>query len=360
MVLLSQNDQKKALFTAQLLDWALHENKRELPWKEEKEPYRIWLSEIILQQTRAAQGRPYYERFIAAYPTLADLAAAPDDDVFRLWQGLGYYNRCRNMLETARYLVAEKEGKFPEDFEELLSLKGIGPYTAAAIASFAFGRPHAVVDGNVIRVLARVFGIQMPFDTSEGKKEFQQLATALLAADEPARYNQAIMDLGATVCLPLSPVCGACPERKICTAFQEGLINLLPVRSKKQAIRQRFFHYILLQWQDTLWVHRRGAGDIWQNLYEPLLVETPEALDSKQLLQLEAVKRLHLKGEIQFGGSLKQRLTHQQLELRFFIFELSEKPDLHLLAGQWQPVGRLQRLAFPRSVVSFFQKNHYF
>lgn len=360
MATASDDAAKKRLFTAQLLHWAAHENQRDLPWKEETDPYRIWLSEIILQQTRAEQGRPYYERFITAYPTLQDLAAAPDDDVFRLWQGLGYYNRCRNMLTTARKLVMENEGKFPEDYDSLLALKGIGPYTAAAIASFAFGRPHAVVDGNVIRVLARVFGLATPFDTTEGKKEFQQLATELLASDEPARYNQAIMDLGATVCLPLSPVCGACPERKICTAFNKGLINLLPVRSKKQGLKQRFFHYLLLQHKGELWLHRRGPGDIWQNLYEPLLVETEEALDSRMIQQTELVKRLAVKGDLQYMGNLRQRLTHQQLELRFFIYQLTEKPDMQGLEGLWQPLNKLQRLAFPRSVVTFFEKNHYF
>jgi len=352
--------QKKIFFTTQLLEWAQHENKRQLPWKEEKDPYRIWLSEIILQQTRAEQGRPYYERFIATYPTLKDLAAAPDDDVFRLWQGLGYYNRCRNMLETARYLVAENAGKFPESFEELLALKGIGSYTAAAIASFAFGRPHAVVDGNVIRVLARVFAIETPFDTTAGKKEFQQLATSLLAKETPALFNQAIMDLGATICLPLSPVCGACPERKICTAFQEGRINLLPVRSKKQPVKQRFFHYLILQWEGTIWLHRRGPADIWQNLYEPYLIEAGTALDSKALLLQESVQALSLQGPLSFAGSLRQRLTHQQLEIRFFIAELSAKPQMAGADGQWVPVQQLGRLAFPRSLVSFFQKNHYF
>lgn len=351
---------KKDFFTAQLLHWAEHENNRQLPWKEESDPYRIWLSEIILQQTRAAQGQPYYERFIAAYPTLQDLANAPDDEVFRMWQGLGYYNRCRNMLETARYLVAEHAGKFPETYESLLSLKGVGTYTAAAIASFAFGKPHAVVDGNVIRVLARVFGIEIPFDTTAGKKEFQQLASELLPAEAPAVYNQAIMDLGATVCLPLSPVCGACPQRKSCTAFQQGMINMLPVRSKKQAVKQRVFHYLLLQYEEKIWLHRRGPGDIWQNLYEPFLLETDASLNMKELLQQDTIAQLNLEGEISFQGSLKQRLTHQQLELRFFVAKLTQLPDFTSFEGNWHPMQQLQQLAFPKSLVTFFQKNHYF
>lgn len=357
---MANSEQKKKLFTAQLLHWTRHENKRQLPWKLVQDPYRIWLSEIILQQTRAEQGRPYYERFVAAFPTLPDLAAAEDDAVFRIWQGLGYYNRCRNMLETARYLVAKNNAEFPKTFDELLALKGIGPYTAAAIASFAFGEPHAVVDGNVIRVLARVFDVQTPFDTGAGKKEFQQLADGLLATDTPALYNQAIMDLGATICLPLSPVCGACPQRKICTAFQEGRISLLPVRSKKQTIKQRFFHYLILTWEDTVWLHRRGSGDIWQNLYEPLLFESDRELDTKNLMRQETQATLDLKGDIRFAGSLRQRLTHQQLELRFFVAVLSEKPALKGREGSWQPVRKLQELAFPRSIVTFFEKNHYF
>lgn len=351
--------QQKKTFTRKLSDWHGQENTRSLPWKGEKDPYRIWLSEIILQQTRAGQGLPYYQRFLEAYPTIGDLAAAPDEEVFRLWQGLGYYNRCKNLLATARYIAGELGGQFPRGYEAILSLKGIGTYTAAAIASFAFGLPHAVVDGNVYRVLARVFGIETPYDTTEGKKRFQALASELLDRNDPAGYNQAIMDLGATVCTPLSPSCTDCPLDSVCFARKHQATGDLPVKSKKTQVRQRFFHYLLFRNDNRIWVRKRREG-IWSNLFEPYLVETPAALDSKALSSNEAYKTLNINREPEYEGSLTHRLTHQLIEVRFFSVSLDD-PSLPLPEeGAWVPINRLNDYAFPRPMVLFFEKKSYF
>lgn len=204
-----------------------------MPWKGEKDPYKIWLSEIILQQTRVEQGLSYYNNFIKTFPDIQQLAKAKDEKIFKLWEGLGYYTRCRNLIASARFVAKEKKGKFPDSYEEIKALKGVGPYTAAAISSFAFNLPHAVVDGNVFRVLARVFGIDKPTDTTEGKKYFTQLAEELLDKKRPGLYNQAIMDFGAMICKPASPLCATCCFKKHCIAFQRDRINELPVKEKK-------------------------------------------------------------------------------------------------------------------------------
>ena len=229
--------QHKVWFSKALKNWHLVENNRKMPWKGIKDPYKIWLSEIILQQTRVEQGLTYYNRFIECYPDVHSLAKAADNQVFKLWEGLGYYSRCRNLIKAAKTISIEHDGLFPASKEGLLALSGIGNYTAAAIGSFAFGLPLAVVDGNVLRVLSRVFGISTPVDTPAGKKVLEQLAEQLLDTKDPALYNQAIMDLGATVCKPRQPICGACPFQHKCLAFETGKIEQLPVKSKK--IKQR-------------------------------------------------------------------------------------------------------------------------
>jgi A/G-specific adenine glycosylase len=336
------------LFTERLMHWHRTANHRSLPWKGERDPYKIWLSEIILQQTRAEQGLPYYLKFAGTYPTVKHLANATDEAAYKLWQGLGYYNRCKNMLSTARQVVQERGGEFPDTYEGLLALKGIGPYTAAAIASFAYGLPQAVVDGNVNRVLARCFGIDTPIDSTEGKKEFQQLATELLYAEDSAAYNQAIMDHGATICTPALPKCSECPLTPDCFAFNKNLIAILPVKSKKAAVRLRYFHYLLLRRDDQLWLQKRTGKDIWQNLYQPYLIESATALDSRELQQTEAFKALNITTAPEYEGALKQRLTHQLIETR-------PLPD-----GAWVPLNKLKNYAFPGTLVSFFEKKDYF
>ena len=347
-------------FTSQLMHWHETANQRTLPWKGERDAYKIWLSEIILQQTRADQGLPYYERFVDAYPTVAHLANASDEAAFRLWQGLGYYNRCKNMLSTARQVVSELDGQFPNTYQGLLALKGIGPYTAAAIASFAYGLPQAVVDGNVNRVLARFFGIDTPYDTTEGKKQFQQLADDLLHTVDSAAYNQAIMDLGATICTPQLPRCPDCPLQSRCVAYNKNLIGYLPVKSKKQLVRVRFFNYLLLRHEDKLWLHKRDAKDIWQNLHEPYLIESTEPLDSKGLQETEAYNNLVLTDPPVYEGKLSQRLTHQLIESRFFTANVPDMKDMDGFEGRWVPVTKLKTYAFPKTLVSFFEKKLYF
>jgi A/G-specific adenine glycosylase len=343
-------------FTEQLMHWHAFANKRSLPWKEERDPYKIWLSEIILQQTRAEQGLPYYLRFTETFPRIADMAAADDEVVFRLWQGLGYYNRCRNMLATARYISNELSGHFPDTYETIVALKGVGPYTAAAIASFAFGLPHAVVDGNVYRVLSRFFGDATPIDSGEGKKLFAQLADMLLDKKDSAGYNQAIMDLGATVCTPQQPRCDVCPVQARCVARREGLIALLPVKEKKLIVRNRYFNYLLLQQDDRLWIRKRTAKDIWQDLYEPFLLETETLVSPEVLTSLPAFRELGVQGALRFAGRKKQRLTHQLIETEFYLVQVSGQSPVLPPDGLWVPVDQLNRYAFPRTLTAFFNK----
>ena len=354
------NSTGKIYFTAELKRWHSTANQRSLPWKEEKDPYKIWLSEIILQQTRALQGLPYYLKFAEAYPTVHKMAAAKDEEAFRLWQGLGYYNRCRNMLATARYIANELKGKFPASYSEILELKGIGPYTAAAIASFAYGLPHAVVDGTVYRVLARYFGIDTPFDTTEGKKLFQSLAQELLDEGNSAGYNQAIMDLGATVCTPAAPACGECPLRKNCFALKQDIVQLLPVKSKKVTVKKRYFHYLLIHAGDKIWIQKRSDKDIWQNLHEPYLVEAKGAMDAKTLKEHTGYSALPwAENTPVYEGNMSQRLTHRIIETRFFSLEVKEAKTIQG-AGKWVDVASLKNLAFPKTLVSFLEKKLYF
>ena len=289
------------------------------------------------------------------------MAAANDEQAFRLWQGLGYYNRCKNMLATARYISGELKGKFPTNYEGLLQLKGIGPYTAAAIASFAYGLPHAVVDGNVYRVLARSFGMDVPFDTTDGKKAFSLLAQQLLDKSDSAAYNQAIMDLGATICVPRSPLCDQCPLQKKCVAYHGQLIDILPVRSKKQSVRKRHFHYLLLKWKNTIWIQKRTGNDIWENLHEPYLIENSEPLDIKELLNHKQFKETGIAySSIKYDGNTTQRLTHQLINTRFFSIKLSEKSKFNSTNGRWLSISELNKVAFPKTLVSFLENNLYF
>lgn len=265
------------------------------------------------------------------------------------------------MLATARYICGELNGRFPSGYDELLQLKGIGPYTAAAIASFAFGLPHAVVDGNVYRVLARYFGIDIPFDTTSGKKEFATLAQQLLDKKDSAAYNQAIMDLGATVCTPRSPLCDQCPLQKKCIAYHSGLIDLLPVKSKKLTVRKRYFNYILLKWENQIWIHKRTGNDIWENLHEPFLVETNEPIDIKTLKKHPLFKEMNISYDlIKNEGNITQRLTHQLINTQFFTVRLNQKPKINIHGGMWAKPDELKKAAFPKTLVSFLENNLYF
>jgi A/G-specific adenine glycosylase len=350
----------KSYFTKQLINWHRTDNDRELPWKSEKKPYKIWLSEIILQQTRAQQGLPYYLNFTKTYPTIKKLAAAKDEDAFRLWQGLGYYNRCRNMLATARYVSNELKGKFPSTYDEIIALKGIGSYTAAAIASFAYGLPYAVVDGNVYRVLSRYFGIELSSDSTEGKKLFQSLAAELLYTDDSAAYNQAIMDLGATICTPKKAICADCPLHKNCIAFKQDMIELLPVRTKKLKVRTRYFNYLVLKKGNRIWIQQRNEKDIWQSLHEPFLIETSKPVSVQELVKNSIYKSTKIQGKPRLINEQTQKLSHQTIKSSFFLVDISNNVPLLPEKGDWVTFQQLEKIAFPKTIVSFLEKKLYF
>lgn len=257
-------------FSSILLTW-YDQHKRDLPWRNTRDPYLIWLSEIILQQTRVAQGLAYYLRFAARFPTPRALAEAAEDEVLKLWQGLGYYSRARYLHQAAKSM----DGVFPSTYAGVRALKGVGDYTAAAICSIAYDMPYAVVDGNVYRVLSRVYALETPIDSTPGKKAFSDLAQKLLDKKRPGDYNQAIMDFGATVCTPESPLCASCPLSGVCLAYKTDRVDKFPVKHQKTKVSSRWFHYIYVEQGSDTWLHKRGAGDVWQNLYEPVLLEAP-------------------------------------------------------------------------------------
>ncbi len=317
---------EKKFFTDALAAW-FDPAARPMPWKNERDPYRIWLSEIILQQTRVEQGLPYFSAFTEAFPTVEKLARASEQEVFKLWQGLGYYSRARNLHATARHVFFDLNGSFPTSYEGLKKLKGVGPYTAAAIASFAFDEPRAVLDGNVFRVLSRFFGIETPTDSTEGKRLFQQLADEVLDFRNPARHNQAMMDFGATVCIPARPMCEKnCPLRKKCLAFLNENVLRLPVKSKALAKRDRFFHFFIFEKKGRIWLRERTEKDIWRGLFEPPMIETDrlettekglrELIGEHFLIQNFRVKKI--------SQPMRQTLTHQRIAAVFVEAEIGE------------------------------------
>ncbi|MES1225059.1 MAG: A/G-specific adenine glycosylase, partial [Bacteroidota bacterium] len=281
----------KRYFSDIIVKWYLN-NKRNLPWRESRDPYNIWLSEIILQQTRVSQGLPYYERFVTTYPTVDALAAAPEQDVLRLWQGLGYYSRARNLHKCAKTVVELHEGKFPGSFQQLLSLPGIGEYTAAAVASIAFEEPVAVVDGNVFRVLSRLFGIDTPINSSEGKKIFTDLANAFIGSDRPDLHNQAVMEFGALFCTPVKPLCEECIFQKNCVAFKNNLQQVLPVKIKNKPGRKRYFYYVVMEHKNALLMRKRDQKDIWLGLFDFHLIEKKRPIKTDKLLYEEPLKSM--------------------------------------------------------------------
>jgi A/G-specific adenine glycosylase len=324
-------------FTTTILQW-FEENGRTLPWRETRNPYAIWLSEIILQQTRIEQGRPYWERFMRRWPTVEALANASEDEVLREWQGLGYYSRARNLHTAAQQVVAM--GGFPTTIEGIKALKGVGDYTAAAIGSIAFDLPAAVVDGNVYRVLARHYGIATPINTTEGKKEFTALAQELLPPQQASAFNQAMMDFGAIQCTPQSPLCEQCPLMESCVAFREGRIDELPVKQRTLKIKKRQLTYIYIRCNGYTAIHRRPAGDIWQGLYEPLLLEvrgeiaTPhsdlwsEKLEVREMLEALGILSPLTSHLSPLKKNVKHVLTHRILYADFWLWETSERPQL--------------------------------
>ena len=309
-----------------LIDWYAG-HKRELPWRETRDPYCIWISEIILQQTRVAQGLDYYHRFMLQFPNIRELAEAPEDEVMKCWQGLGYYSRARNLHAAAKDMMLRFGGRFPQNYNDVLSLKGIGDYTAAAICSFAWKQPYAVVDGNVYRVLSRFFGIETPIDSNQGKKDFKTLAQELIDLKHPDLYNQAIMDFGAIQCTPQSPDCCRCPLQDGCRAYAEGRVDVLPVKAGKTVVKPRYFNYFHICCGDSTLLHRREAKDIWQNLYEYPLIETAEAVDFSELQQSIEYRNLMAGVEpvqvLQFVEMPRHILSHRIIYARFYKLEVS-------------------------------------
>ena len=330
-----------------LIAW-YEENKRDLPWRNTQEPYLIWLSEIILQQTRVKQGLPYYQKFVETYPAIINLANAPEDEVFRLWQGLGYYSRAKNMHYTAKTIVEKYAGDFPKTYQELLLLKGVGKYTAAAIASFAFQEDVAVLDGNVFRVLARYKGIFTNIASNEGHKEFFDLAQKILPKGKSAAYNQAIMEFGALQCTPQKPNCMFCPLQDTCYAYLHQTQEKLPLKINKIHSKERFFLYQVFHFEEKIALRKRMAGDIWENLYDFHLLE----LSDKDKLENYFADNLYYSSEI-----FKHQLTHQKLWVKFAHFQVKQK-DLSKLDEnlQWYNIQEIQDLPKPILLAKYLEK----
>ncbi|MES1215220.1 MAG: A/G-specific adenine glycosylase [Bacteroidota bacterium] len=347
----------KRKFVTLLLKWNRKQNDRKMPWKGERDPYKIWLSEIILQQTRVQQGLSYYNKFIKTFPDIHKLAKAPDKVIFKMWEGLGYYTRCRNLIISARYISKELDGKFPDSYETIRSLKGIGPYTAAAISSFAFDLPYAVVDGNVFRVLSRVFGIDKPIDSTEGKSFFSKLANELLDKKHSAVYNQALMDFGAIICKPALPLCANCILKKNCIAFLKDRVNVLPVKEKSIRIKNRWFYYLVMEYKNEIIIRQRASKDIWQQLNEFPLVEMKKHTSPDKIIQVAEGKGWlqDKKYEIvSISPLIRQKLSHQLISGQFIKIRLSKKIRLEK-DNLWIKKNRINQLAFPKFINQYLR-----
>lgn len=312
--------EKDSRLSRVLIKW-YNEHKRELPWRDTSDPYIIWLSEIILQQTRVDQGLAYFTRFVRQYPSVGLLANAKEDEILKLWQGLGYYSRARNLHATAKMIMNDCGGVFPRAHKDVLRLKGVGDYTAAAIVSFAYNDPYAVVDGNVFRVLSRIFAIAEPIDTNRGKKVFMQLASNLLDDVNPGLHNQAIMEFGALQCVPVSPDCEVCPASSMCLAYAQNKVNEYPVKGGKQKVRNRYFHYFDIRCGNYMFLHKRTAKDIWLNLFEFPLLETENDESLEELSRNSGLNNLIRSGKnvnLKFAFKTKHVLSHQVIYATFY------------------------------------------
>lgn len=329
-------------FHLSISDW-YRQNKRTLPWRETQNPYFIWLSEVILQQTRVNQGMNYYLKFVQNYPLIENLAEADEQKVLSDWQGLGYYSRARNLHHTAKMVVEKFGGVFPDNFKDIKSLKGIGDYTAAAIASFAFGLPHAVVDGNVYRVLSRVFDIETPIDTTQGKKVFEALADELLSRENPALHNQAIMEFGAIQCVPVNPDCSVCPLQEDCLAFRNGTIAERPRKIGKVKVRKRYFHFLQFEDPTHVVLEKRTEKDIWQHLFQFPLIETEKA-EALEMMGEQVDQRSGMR-HTTVSPAIRHILTHQNIEAHVWRFE--GLPDPAKWEKHWLLVPKKDLADFP-------------
>ena len=332
-------------FSLLISEW-YRQNCRKLPWRETTDPYQIWLSEIILQQTRVDQGLSYYSKFIKNYPTVHHLANASERDILNDWQGLGYYSRARNLHAAARFIRDERQGQFPTNYIEIRQLKGVGEYTAAAIASFAFGEAKAVVDGNVYRLLSRCFDLDTPMDTTKGKREFQLLADSLLDHKNPGIHNQAIMELGAIICSP-RPSCEICPLYEICLSRVNQSITNRPVKTKQQKIRNRYFHFLIYRDNEHTWIEQRKHKDIWQNMYQFPMIESEAALKEEELTLLSQARTA--------SEEVVHQLSHQRIHARFYhIYRLPERPGSKWLRT---PISNIQDYPIPRLIDRYLEKH---
>lgn len=339
-------------FTKQLTAW-YNINKRDLPWRNQTNAYYIWLSEIILQQTQVAQGLNYYLKFIKNYPTVKHLANATEDEILKDWQGLGYYSRARNLHAAAKSIVQNNNGIFPTNYTDIKNLKGVGDYTAAAVASFAYNLPYAVVDGNVYRILSRLFGVETAIDSRQGKKQFQQLANELLDKKNAATHNQAIMEFGSQYCKPVNPNCTNCIFNKKCFAFANNLVSVLPVKEKKTKIKNRYFNYlIIIDKNKNVLINKRSGNDIWKGLYEFYLIETEkQTLELAILKQVQLLKICTLNFTVKHSSiEYKHILSHQHLYAKFYVLTLNSS---HKKTSSVCSINSLKKLAFPRLIDKF-------
>ncbi|WP_461641693.1 A/G-specific adenine glycosylase [Labilibaculum euxinus] len=312
------------MLSNQIISWYL-QNKRDLPWRETKDPYQIWISEIMLQQTRVASAIDYFNRFLEQFPTISDLAKAEEQEVLKLWQGLGYYSRARNLHTAAKTIQLEYNGVFPDSYKEILKLKGIGTYTAAAIASFAFNLPHAAVDGNVYRVLSRIYGISKAIDSTEGKKYFQAIASETMGNAIPEIYNQAIIEFGALQCIPRNPKCDICPLLANCFARNNAQVDQFPVKSKQIKTKNRYFYYLFLSCKSRFLIEKRKKKDIWENLFQYPLIEYDKPISTNELLQTSEWKELFGNNELvihSVSENVIHKLSHQNLHTKFIHIEM--------------------------------------
>ncbi|MEJ6981017.1 A/G-specific adenine glycosylase [Pedobacter sp. P351] len=344
-------------FIREVIEW-YNIHKRDLPWRKTTDPYIIWLSEVILQQTRVDQGLPYFYRFAEKYPEVSDFASASEDEILNLWQGLGYYSRGRNMHRTAQIVMEDHAGYFPKTYDELIKLKGIGEYTAAAISSFAANEVKAVVDGNVFRVLARYFGIAEPINTSKAKKTFTKIANEVIDDANPALSNQALMEFGSLQCKPKKPLCSNCPLQNSCHAYKYNLTDTLPVKLKKTAVRNRYFNYIVFIKDEKILMNKRGPNDIWQNLHEFPLIETEDLKNASDIVTDGEFQKHFGSVEIKsVEGPIKHLLSHQKIHAQFIIIDKVKK-GINFADNNWfyTDFSTLDKLAQPKLIFAFLKK----
>ena len=343
-------------FISEIIEW-YGKNKRDLPWRKTRDPYIIWLSEIILQHTRVEQGLPYFERFADRFPTVSSFAEAQEDEILKLWQGLGYYSRGRNMHHTAQMVMEEHAGYFPSSYNKLIKLKGVGEYTAAAISSFSANEPKAVVDGNVFRLLARFFGIHEPINSTKARRIFTELANELIDPEQAGTSNQALMEFGSLQCRPVKPDCGICPLKPGCEAFKSGMVDKLPVKLQKLKVKERFLNYIVAIKDGRILLNKRGPKDIWQNLHDFPLIETAGPLSAPEVAGLSEFSKLFGSDTVILSaqGPVKHLLSHQKLLAQFIQIDNFSEDFRESKDWFFADIQELEKFAMPKLIFGFLK-----